>query len=167
MSRTSKVRTKSTKRARTTPRLLLSVDPAAAAGLAVFYEGKLVAHGPADGSTWVGLVQALKPMLEPWQHVPAHERLTVIEESWSSGKGGQTLALRRGLAQAAAEALGFRDFIRVGASTWQSALFGSTKVDTKAESQRYCEEQLGFIPVIHDVADSAALGSYYLRYCCE
>lgn len=146
-------------------RLLLAIDAAKAAGVVVFHEGKLVAHAPADGSTWAGLVRVIRPMVEPYQHVPQLERVVVIESGWIGKrgmKGALTLERRRGLAQAAAEACGFHAVEFVAPPTWHSAVFGSRQSDIKQASIARCKQVYGIEPATDDVADASHIGGYWL-----
>lgn len=149
------------------PVWLLSIDPAAAAGWCLFYEGKPNLWGEADGTKWRTLKDSL---------VQAHARM------WSSGdtkkecviedgffqygkmtfKGTLTLGRRRGLAQAAGEAVGIDKFTFIGPSTWQNGLGWTRGQDTKVWSKAFVESRWQLGELSHDVADAVALGTYYL-----
>ncbi len=77
-------------------------------------------------------------------------------------RGALTLGLRRGLAQAAAEDIGFRQFEFIGASTWQNGLGWRKGQDTKEFSLAYAKT-LGYDGDDDNVADALALGDYYLQ----
>ncbi len=144
-------------------KLILAIDPAKGAGLAVFAEGKLVAYGPGAGDSFETLLQAARPLVMPYLlQYPREERLTVIEQHWKSfGKGSLTLGQRRGIAQSVGEALGFGRWEYVGASTWQSAIFGGKKVsDTKEASMAFVADTYGFMPLNNDISDAIAIGHY-------
>src|ERR1044071_3066464 len=110
-----------------TPKYLLSIDPARFAGWALFVDGKLTRYGEADGSMWRTFSQALAPLhefLPEIQALPPVASQCVIEEGWSrGGKGDQTLSRRRGIAQAAAESYGFQKFTYLHSATWQNGLY--------------------------------------------
>lgn len=145
------------------PRLVVTIDPAREAGVAVFVGGRYVASAPADGSTWVGLMRVLKPMLANYDYIPQVERLAVIEDGFGKGIGAKTLDRRRGLAQAACEACGIHNFEWISPATWICALFGSTKVDTKVESVKYVRAFLNVIPQDHNESDAIAMGAWFVR----
>lgn len=146
------------------PQLLLALDPAGAAGIALFAEGKLVAHAPCNGSSWLTFMQTLKPLVEPYLlKYPPEERHVVLERHQ---RVHTTLGERRGIAQAAAEACGFPTWTYVHAATWQSVIFNHKRPDdTKVAATDYVEAHYGFRPEIDDVADAICLGSYYISQC--
>lgn len=151
------------------PGLTLSIDAAGAAGVAVFLGRKLVAYSPANGTSWVTLMQIVKPLVEPYQHIPVSTRLMVIEAHWMnkmSSKGSMTLGQRRGIAQSVGEALGFpfSQIEYIPSSTWQSVIFDHTRVvDTKAASIAFVTEAYGFVPSDDNIADAISLGHYALH----
>jgi len=148
------------------PKLVLVIDPAAAAGVALFAEGKLVAHSPAKGDSFRSLMQVVSPLVEPYlAKYPESERICLLEQHWMSFrsvKGSLTLGQRRGIAQSAGEACGFNLWLYIGASTWQNGLFGGRVPDTKAAAVKYVQDKYGFTPATDDVADAIAIGNYYL-----
>ncbi len=151
--------------------MVLAIDPAKAAGFALFVDGALTGYGPADGSTWKTLVKALFPYLTPEPHYPG-QMLCVIEDGFYSGprnfKGVLTLGRRRGLAQAAAEYYGFHKFEfigpqkRDGVMGWQDGLGYKRGGDSKAFSLAFVKEKYGVEGISHDVADAICIGHYYL-----
>jgi Holliday junction resolvasome RuvABC endonuclease subunit len=156
---------------RKAPRLLISGDAAAAAGLALFRDGKLVAHSPANGSSFITLRQIVDLMLTPHADIPSSERLAIIEDgfiSFHSVKGSLTLGRRRGLMQAAFEANGFATTDYVPAASWQSFIFGGKRVeDTKASSLARAETEFGLTGITDDVADALCMAVYYFAECVQ
>ncbi len=147
-------------------RVLLSIDPAEKAGAALFVDGALVGHCDFNGSTFTTSHAALAELCKDLP--PEVEQATcVIEEGYigfNTGPGALTLARRRGLAQAAAEALGFTDFAFVAPRTWQPAILGYVpKGQTKPASIAKALETFGIV-VSADVADSLNLGTYFIKY---
>lgn len=106
-------------------------------------------------------------MVQPYlAEVPEDQRVTVLEQHWMSFrsvKGSLTLGQRRGIAQSVGEALGFPRWEYVGASTWQSFVFGGKRVpDTKAAAMQFVRDTYHFEPATDDVADAVCLGHYFL-----
>lgn len=162
---------KSSKR-RFPPRLVLAIDPAKKAGLALFLDGKLIATRAADGSKWAPLRDAISAMLvnvEFYGDVKDFKQV-VIEDGWILGpwnsKGALTLGRRRGLAQGAAEACGFiEDPVMIGPSTWQCALFGKlAKDESKLRALQFCHTTYGLDNITEDEADAVCLGHYALTH---
>lgn len=170
MSKPSKTKAKKIVPPRSTPRLLLAIDPAKAAGAAVFYEGKLVATTVADGSSFRTLKESVSLIVSPFLQVPENERLCLLEQhfiAFHSVKGSLTLGQRRGIAQSVGEALGFSSWEYVDAATWQSYIFNRKRVpDTKAASDAYVLARYGFTPATDDVSDAICLASYFLDEKC-
>lgn len=154
-------------RPKTPPRLVLALDPAKAAGAAVFLDGKLVGYADADGSSWTSLVRALKPILAGYDDVPTNRRAVVLETGWAANRGAKslhTLAVRRGLAMAAAEAFGFHSIEWVYPATWQNAMFGPLAGrDTKQLALGLAKELYGLEGVTDNVADAAVIGTWLVR----
>jgi hypothetical protein len=149
------------------PKYLLSVDPARFAGWAFFIGGKLKFYGEADGSQWHTFKDAMSGLTLYSNDIAAHpvaEAVCVIEQGWSNGsKSAMTLAQRRGIAQAAAEAYGFRKFIFQHSSTWQNQLYGPLAGrNTKELAIDYAIKTWQVSNISHDVADAIAIGSHYL-----
>ncbi len=158
---------------RQAPRLLLVIDPAAAAGVALFVDGKLTAYAKADGSKWRTLAPVVTGLVSPYgDSILPHERLCAIEDgfiSFHSIKGSLTLGRRRGIAQAAAEAADITNFTFVGASTWQGKIFGGRVEDTKASSIAVasCIIDAAMIPsagLTDDEADAICIGDYVIKH---
>ncbi len=159
---------------RQAPRLLLVIDPAAAAGVALFVDGNLKAYAKADGSSWLTLAPVVSTLLHLHMPplVPPSERLCAIEDgfiSFHSIKGSLTLGRRRGIAQAAAEAAGITNFTFVGASTWQSKIFGGRVEVTKVASIALAscvidDSMLVSSHLTDDEADAICIGDYVLRH---
>lgn len=141
---------------------LLAIDPAEAAGWALFEEGIPIKYGTGRGANWHTLIEDLQKQITPSSHY--NSCTAVIEQGWltRANKGAQTLAQRRGIAQAAAEFLGFRNIVYVGASTWQNALGWRRGQDTKKWSLSYVKKRFNIDGVTHDVADALAVGAYML-----
>jgi hypothetical protein len=146
-------------------RVILAFDPGESAGVALIADGELWGWGPADGSTWRGLLASARPLAEHFVDVPADEKICIIEEGWVDGrKGSHTLARRRGLAQAAAEACGFERFELVPSSTWQNQLHGSIRGrDTKALALDFAQQNWNVTAASHDIAEAICLATWYLR----
>ena len=149
-------------------RLLLSIDPAKKAGVALFLDGKLVGTRAADGSKWRPLYEAIKDLLASTISTPENTQKVVIEDGWLNkgwgAKGALTLGRRRGIAQAAAEAAGFtEDPEFIGPSTWQCALFGKLAADeSKRKALEYVAIRYNLTDVSEDEADAVCIGSYVL-----
>lgn len=149
---------------------VIAIDPAKCAGIGIIVAGKVAASRPASGDRWVFLYPALK---QAWEDAgaPTGRVLGVIEGGWLNrgGKGAHTLAMRRGIAQAALEALGVTDIEFIGPSTWQNAYFGSIhKQDTKELSMAAARIVLGREPSTDDEADALNLGIWAWReYCTD
>lgn len=143
------------------PTLLISGDAAAAAGITLWYKGKLVAHSVANGASFKTLWQVVAPMIAPYKDIPSNERLALVEEGFAQGTG--TLGRRRGLMQAAFEVGGFERMEFPLVSTWHSYIFGGKRPpDTKVASVKYAVEVLGLPPTItDDIADSACMAKYF------
>ncbi len=157
---------------RQAPRLLLVIDPAAAAGVALYVNGQLQGCAKADGSKWLTLAPVVAAMMRPYVHLPAHEKLCAIEDgfiSFHSIKGSLTLGRRRGIAQAAAEAAGITNFTFVGASTWQSKIFGGRVEDTKVASIAHAtcildSAMIDSTSISDDEADAICIGAYVIQH---
>jgi hypothetical protein len=152
------------------PVWLLSLDPAAAAGYCLFHESKPHAWGAADGSSWSTLITQLG--LVQTCIASGGKVEGVIEEGFfqfgkQTFKGALTLGRRRGLAQAAAEWCGVHKFTYIVPSTWQNGLGWRKGQDTKEWSVAYVKQRWGIDDITHDVADSIALGSYYIDNYAE
>lgn len=155
------------------PSWLLSIDPAAEAGWAIFYLGQLRACGACDGTKWKTLVahidEEARYALGQMQRGTESRECTIEDGFFQYGKqtfkGTLTLGRRRGLAQAAGEALGFDKFTFIGPSTWQNGLGWQRGQDTKvwslARAKRLYPGPLTD-DITHDVADAINIGSYYL-----
>lgn len=154
------------------PFYLLSLDPAADAGYCLFKAGKPFLWGPMDGTTWKSMYTAL---LDAHNYIaetyrdPSKTAECVIEEGFfqygkSTFKGALTLGRRRGLAQAAAEAIGLEKFTFHVPSTWQNGLGWRKEsgMSTKEWSLALVKERWGITGITHDVADAIALGTYHL-----
>lgn len=161
---------KRAKAPRQPPVWLLSIDPAAAAGWCLFYEGTPKLWGAADGSTWKGLMNELYPvqtLLHASTLTPIKTRECVIEDGFfqygkQTFKGTLTLGRRRGLAQAAGEAVGIDKFTFIGPSTWQNGLGWTRGQDTKVWSKAYVKSRWQLDEASHDVCDAIALGTYFI-----
>ncbi len=154
-----------------TPRLLLSLDPALAAGMALFIDGKLVAHAPADGSSFRSFLQVVAPHIKQYaEGIANDDRVVVMEQHWIPKfgvNGSLTLGQRRGIAQSVGEAVGCTRWFYVPSSTWQSWAFGGKRVeDTKAASIERVTYKLHTSPATDDVADAINMGDYFLQQCC-
>jgi hypothetical protein len=130
-------------------------------------DGKLVGHCELDGTTFTSCYEALARLLEP-VGAEQHEAVCILEEGFvaygQTGASVLTLARRRGILQAAAEALGFNEFILVTPRTWQPAVLGTVpKGRTKEYSIARVKRQHG-LDVNGDVADAINLGEYYMQY---
>jgi hypothetical protein len=146
--------------------VVLGVDPAAAAGAALFVDGKLLGHCAFDGSTFWSSYDALEGLLKAATIADPVSLTCVIEEgylSFRSGKGALTLARRRGIAQSAAEALGFRDFVFIVPSNWQGALFGRMATGTSKLHSLARVKQNHQIDVTADVADAINMVEAYMQ----
>ncbi len=151
-------------------RAIVAIDPAGSAGIAVVAEGRVLTARPAAGDRFATLAPAVKAAwLASGCEVPMHEVLGIVE-GWHSargGKGAHTLAMRRGLAQAALEAIGITRFHMPLPSQWQNAFFGSIYgKDTKQLSVGSATSLLGTAPVNDDVADSVCLGMWAWQTFC-
>ncbi len=150
-------------------RVVLSIDPAKAAGAALFIDGLLTAHVAFAGDAFWTSYDAVEWLLHNSPNIPPEAtRVCVIEEQVIPGRGGKgalTLGRRRGLVQAAAEAHGFNELVLIGASTWQNQLFGGRVEtgETKNASILLVKHNHG-IDTGPDVADAINIGDYYLRY---
>lgn len=152
-------------------RVVLAIDPAAKAGVALFYEGKLIGTTAANGAKWRPLVVAIGGLLSQLpSDAGAQPRHVVIEDGWLrpgwGAKGALTLGRRRGLAMAAAEAMGFEhDPTFVGPSTWQGKLFGRLKLDeSKQKALAFVAEHYAKTDISEDEADAICIGHYWLTY---
>jgi hypothetical protein len=154
----------SPRKPRKRPRVILAFDPGEAAGVALIADGELWGWGAANGSTWRGLLAVARPLAENFVDIPADEKVCVIEEGWvDKRRGSHTLARRRGLAQAAAEACGFERFELVPSSTWQNALHdGIHGKDTKELALAFAREKWGVCADTHDIAEAICLATWYL-----
>ncbi len=150
--------------------IILAIDPAKAAGWALFVDRKLVCYGAADGSMWHTLIAAMKGVTG-WL-IGRDSTACVIEDGFYSGprnfRGVLTLGRRRGLAQAAAEFYGFRKFEFIGPQNrdgqvgWQTGLGYVRGGDSKAFSLGFAKAHYGLEHISHDVADAICIGHYYL-----
>lgn len=147
------------------PHIVLALDPAKAAGFALFVGGKLVSSGAADGSMWHTLIEAMK-VITPFIVTQGNDSICLIEDAVYVGprnfKGMMTLGLRRGLCQAAAEYFGFRKFEFIGPNTWQHGLGYKRGGESKAFSAEYAAKHFGVQHVTHDESDAICIGHYYL-----
>lgn len=157
------------KKSKVPPRLLLAIDPAAKAGLALFLDGKLVGTRAADGSRWKPLTVAISALLQAVATLPpANTWAVVIEDGWLNkgwgAKGALTLGRRRGIAQSAAEALGFPDVpVFIGPSTWQSKLFGKlAKDESKQRALAFVAQHYNTAGITEDEADAICIGHFAL-----
>lgn len=146
-----------------TPNFLLAIDPGAAAGWALFEEGKLTAYGTARGSMWRTLVQDMSPKLKNWYQ----NGTAVIEQGWlNRSKSAITLSQRRGLAQAAAEFFGFDKIEYIASSTWMNGLYGPIHdKDTKQLSTERVRTVHNLVDLSHDVCDAINIAEYFLQTC--
>lgn len=147
-------------------RLIVALDPAEHAGVAVYWDGALVGSAPAPGKTCPGILGVLEPLARPYlaQTAPG-ERLAVIEKHWVGGfiNGAMTLAARRGKAEAAAEMLDIMTHKLVGPSTWQNAVFGPYRgQDTKELSKRKASQIAGRPIEDDNEADAICMGTWAL-----
>lgn len=147
------------------PTHLLAFDPGEHAGIVLFEDGKIIASAPANGSAFRTLA-AVSQMLCTHRTKPGL-MMAVCEDGWliRGNRGAHTLAMRRGLAQAAAEScmISANDFTLVSPSTWQNALFGPGKNrDTKALGRAYALEHAGLQTLDDNIADAACVGLYWL-----
>ncbi len=143
------------------PDFLLSIDPAEAAGWALFENGKLVKYGAARGAHFHTFLEDIMKHISPSTNFAAGTVL--IEQGWlNRSKGAITLSQRRGIAQSIGEFLGFRDVKYVGPSTWQNALGWRKGQDTKEWSLERAAMVYALKDITNDVADAVNLGSYYL-----
>lgn len=143
------------------PRLVLAIDPAKAAGIAVFLDGQLAGYAEADGSSWTSMAPVIKGLVAAYADIPDNQRHCTIEEGFGLGKGAKTLDRRRGIAQASAESAGFHSFMYLYPSTWQNSTFGPIGGrDTKALSTAYVRDRFQVEGVSHDVADAISIGAY-------
>lgn len=145
--------------------VVLAIDPAKAAGFALFVDGELRVYGAADGSMWRTLIEAMRT-ITPWVAVASSDMQCVIEDGFYSGprnfKAVMTLGRRRGLAQAAGEFYGFRKFEFVDPQKWQRALGYKRGGDSKAFSLAFVKAQYGVEAISDDVSDAICIGHYYL-----
>lgn len=143
------------------PNFLLAIDPGAAAGWALFEEGKLIAHGTARGSMWRSFVQDMAPKLKNWYQ----DGTCIIEQGWlNRSKSAITLSQRRGLAQAAAEFFGFTKIEYIASSTWMNGLYGPIhNKDTKQLSTERVRSVHNLVDLTHDVCDAINIGEYFLQ----
>ncbi len=152
------------------PYSLLAIDPAAAAGWALFINGNVSCWGAANGATWRSFSNTLDHagVRQYITETPNDMRECVIEDgfpTWGSNqsfKGTMTLGRRRGIAQSAAESMGFDKFTYISPSTWQNALGWRRGQDTKEWSLAYVKTRYGISDISHDTSDALALGTYYL-----
>ena len=161
MSRSSKLAP------RQQPYWLLSIDPAKAAGWALFEDGKLLRWGAADGSTWRTLNASLAEVAKLVTTFSNCVKKCCIEEAYptwgkQSFRGTCTLGRRRGLAQAAAESAGFDDFSFVMPSEWQGPMGWRKGQDSKEWSLELCRSRYGIVGITHDVSDAILLGQHML-----
>lgn len=146
------------------PRAVLAIDPGEKAGVALFVDGKYVASAPARGDRWTSLTPVVATIM---QGQDPTQTLCLIEGGWLSGRGMKstmTLCMRRGLAQAAAEAAGISHFEISWPSEWQNPLFGSHKVRQGADIKALSVARAGPIAGKHvdeDQADAINLASWY------
>lgn len=137
------------KRGKLSAAAVLAIDPAEYAGVAAVESDAVTYSAPAKGDRWVTLAPAVAAAVRSLSCHP-DQILCVIEEGWlarRSMKGTMTLARRRGIAQAAAEAAGIQAFEFISPSTWQHALFPKgwqAQEDTTSKlwsvkfAQQYC-----------------------------
>ena|SRR5882672_8798196 len=143
------------------PRLVLAIDPAKDAGVAVFLDGQLVGYSEANGTSWTALSPVIRALVSAYSDIPDNQRHCVIEDGFGRGIGAKTLDRRRGIAQASAESAGFHSFQLLYPSTWQSSTFGPLGGrDTKALSIAYVRDRFQVEGVSHDVADAISIGAY-------
>ena len=102
--------------------------------------------------------------------VPFDQVLGVIEQGWVTGrgmKGQMTLSQRRGIAQAALEALGLTRFEFVSSSVWMNAYYGGIHGKDTKELAMAAARAGGIEPVSHDQADACALANWSWREFCS
>lgn len=145
------------------PEYLLAIDPGAAAGWALFEKGKLQYWGQARGSMWHTFKEDLWPLDS--NTATYAQGICIIEQGWlNRSKSAITLSQRRGLAQAAAEACGFRKFEFIASATWQNGIYGSIHgKDTKLLSLRRVQLVHKKIDLSHDICDAINIGDWYLE----
>lgn len=152
---------------------ILCIDPAKAAGVCVreLATGRYIFAAPAAGDSIHPLSLVVSRAMATLPKTANNEVLAVFETGWlanRSVKSGLTLAIRRGLALAAAELAGITAFEWINPSTWQHALFEKGwkgKRDTKELSTEYAQRLLsnqgGDITVANDdVADAICIAHY-------
>lgn len=147
---------------------ILSIDPAKKAGMALLsddgVETKLLRYGAVDGSTWVSLVALAREFMVG---IPPEQTHCVIEDGILTGfakaKAVMTLGRRRGLAQAAGEAVGIREFAHIVPNEWQGGLGYKRGGNPKKFSLDYVRDVYGVTGISDDVSDAVALGTYYLQ----
>lgn len=152
-------------------RAIIAIDPGESAGIAVVKDGKVLAARAARGDNWRTLAPAV---IDAWKSagcdVAFDQVLGVIEEGWTTGRGmiGQmTLCKRRGLAQAALEALGVTRFEFVYSSVWMNQYYGGIHgKDTGELSVEFSTRLLGQAPVNHDVGDAVNLAHWSNKEFC-
>lgn len=160
MLKTSKSSMSSELRAR--PRYLLAIDPGENTGWAFFIEGQLTKYGKARGANWYTFME---DMVLPSLDIYTGTNLAVIEQGWlNRSKGAITLSQRRGIAQAAAEASGFRAIKYIASATWQNGLYGPIHgKNTKELAFDFVKKTCNITEEIsHDVAEAIAIGHYAL-----
>lgn len=150
-------------------RVVLSIDPAKAAGAALFIDGKLTGNIEFAGDSFWTSYDAVEWLLHNSPNISDEAtRVCIIEEQVIPGRGGKgalTLGRRRGLVQAAAEAHGFNELVLIGASTWQNKLFGGRVETGETKNASIARVQTAHgITTGPDVADAINIGDYYLQF---
>jgi hypothetical protein len=144
--------------------VVLSVDPAAKAGASVFLDGVLKGYKEFNGASFWTAYEALGDLLKGMPEDA--EYLCLTEEGFvgAPGAGSLTLGRRRGLIQAAAEALGIQQIMFISPSSWQPKILGFVpKGQTKIASQAYVHAKYDISPG-PDVSDSICIHDYFTKH---
>lgn len=149
------------------PIWVLSIDPAKAAGMALLHddgeETRLLKCAAVDGSTWISLVAVAREFMVG---IPPEKTHCVIEDGILTGrakaKSVMTLGRRRGLAQAAAEAVGITRFAHIVPNDWQDGLGYRRGGDSKRFSLDYARDVYQVENMSDDVTDAVCLGHFYI-----
>lgn len=145
-------------------RVVLSVDPAAKAGASVFLDGELKGYTEFNGASFWDSYEAMKGLLVDMPEDAEYICLTEEGFVGAPGAGSLTLGRRRGLIQAAAEALGFQQIMFISPSSWQPKIIpGVVKGQTKVACQAYVKAKYGIEPG-PDVSDSIGIHDYFAKY---
>src|SRR5215203_5898247 len=140
-------------------RTILSVDPGASAGIALFVDERYAGSAAVNGASHQALYQGIMSLLQKSPFGSPAPHLCVIEDGFGRGIGAKTLDRRRGLAMGAAEAAGFTTFTYVYPGTWHSQMFVSREsAAMKSEAMAWCKKGLKLDCETHDQAEAVVLG---------